>query len=361
MSDSGTDVTLRAADYTLEDERQALADAFTSFFQKSSPADRVRAAEPLGFDADLWRELGGLRAVAMGVAEEAGGDGAGLVELVLAAEPFGRHLAPVPLVEATVAARLLASVAPDDDWLPAVLSGERLVTLALHAARPGTPQLVPAGAVADGVVGLVDDALVVATRGDDPPPVANQGHAPIARWSLGAEGVDARPLASGAGAVAAFGQARREWHLLMASALVGMAAATLDLGVDHARDRIAFGVPIGSFQAVAHPLVDVATAVEGARRLVRKAAWFEDVEPHARPELVPMAYRQAEHAAQLGARVAVHVLGGVGFTVESDAQLYFRRAKGWTLVAGDPEARLDDVADHLYGPRATTTPTGGDA
>jgi len=64
-----------------------------------------------------------------------------------------------------------------------------------------------------------------------------------------------------------------------------------------------------------------------------------------------MAYHFAEHTAVHGTTVAVHTLGGVGFTVESDVQLYFRRAKGWTLVAGDPQAVLDEIADAMYGAR----------
>lgn len=348
---------LRAADYSLEEEQQALLDTFTTFFDRESPAARVRAAEPLGFEAALWEQLGAMRAVAMGVPEAAGGDGGGLVELVLAAEPFGKRLAPVPLVEVLAAARLLADVVPDDgEWLPRVLSGERLVSLALQPARPGRAQLVPAGAVADAVLGLVGDDLVLATMERTPPVSRTQGYAPIACWDLTGDGVTATTLASGEVATRAYRQALREWQLLMASALVGMGDACLDIAVEHAKSRFAFGVPIGTFQAVAHPIVDVANAVEGARRLTRKAAWFEDFEPSTAPELVPMAYRHAEHAAVLASRVAVHVLGGVGFTAEADAQLYFRRAKGWTLVAGDPDDAFDAVADHLYGPAGEVTP-----
>lgn len=340
----------RVADYSLEAEQQTLLDTFSTFFERQSTGERVRAAEPLGFDEDLWRQLGDMRACAMGVSQDAGGDGAGLVELALVAEPFGRHIAPVPFVEMIVAARLLGAVAPNDtEWLPQVLAGESLATIALHPARRGTTQLVPAGAVADAVIGLVGDDLVLATMSGKPATPRTQGYAPIGRWDLTAADVTTRTLASGDEALRAYRVAMREWRLLMASTLVGMGSACLDIAVEHAKERMAFGVPIGTFQAIAHPIVDVAVAVEGARRLARKAAWFEDFEPDAFPHLVPMAYRHGEHAAGLGSRVAVHVLGGVGFTVESDAQLYFRRAKGWTLVAGDPDDALDAIADHLYG------------
>jgi alkylation response protein AidB-like acyl-CoA dehydrogenase len=345
------DLPPRQADYALSEEQEALRDAFASFFERECPSDLVRAAEPSGFDGPLWARLADMRAVAMGLPEDATGDGAGLVDLSLVAEEFGRRVAPVPLVEAIVAARLLAgwtSVAPE--WLTEAASGSRLLTLALH---PGAgAQLVPAAAIADGVVGLLGDELVLTYSGTRPEPVPNQGHAPVAWWDLDAAR-DRIVIDSGPDGAACFDRAKREWKLLMAAALVGMARAALDIGVEHARGRIAFGAPIGTFQGVSHPLADVAGAVDTARRLVRKAAWFADHEPDANRHLVPMAYLYAEESAMRAAVVGVHVLGGVGFTVESDQQLYFRRVKGWTLLAGDPQATLAEIADECFGPPAT--------
>jgi alkylation response protein AidB-like acyl-CoA dehydrogenase len=157
-------------------------------------------------------------------------------------------------------------------------------------------------------------------------------------------------LASGSDARDSFDTARREWQLLTSAALVGMARATLDIGVEHARSRVAFGAPIGTYQAVSHSLADVAIAIDTARRLVHKAAWYADFDPAAERRLVPMAYLYSEETAMQAATVGVHVLGGVGFTVESDQQVYFRRVKGWSLVAGDPKATLADIADATFGP-----------
>jgi alkylation response protein AidB-like acyl-CoA dehydrogenase len=348
-----TQLPPRQAAYTLSEEQEALRDAFASFFERECPTDLVRAAEPSGFDGRLWARLADMRAVAMGLPEDAKGDGAGLVELSLVAEEFGRRLAPVPLVEALVAARLLAgATAVSPEWLADAASGSRLLTLALH---PGDgPQLVPAAAVADGVIGLLGDELVLTYSDTRPEPVPNQGLAPIAWWDLGTAG-EGMVIASGPDAAACFNRATREWKLLMAAALVGMARAALDIGVEHARSRVAFGAPIGTFQGVSHPLADVAGAVDTARRLVHKAAWFADHEPDANRQLVPMAYLYAEESAMQAAVVGVHVLGGVGFTVESDQQLYFRRVKGWTLVAGDPKATLAEIADESFGPPAAMT------
>jgi alkylation response protein AidB-like acyl-CoA dehydrogenase len=124
----------------------------------------------------------------------------------------------------------------------------------------------------------------------------------------------------------------------------------LDLAVQYAKDRMAFGVPIGTFQAIAHPLADVASAVEGARHLVWKAAWLADHEPERAPVEMEMAYLHACRTADRATKVGIHTQGGFGFTLESDMQLYFRRAKSAALLAGDPRARLAAIADLLYGP-----------
>ena len=350
MSESD-DMVLRRADYALSDEQEAVRDAFASALTRQCPPERVRESEPLGFDEKLWRQLVDMRSVAMGVPEASGGDGAGLEELVLVAEQHGLHMAPVPFVETAAAARLLARVtdaAAAGAHLEAAMSGEQIVSLALHPG-PG-PQLVPAGAVADTVVGLDGDDLVAVTRQAHPPAVANQGSSPLAWWDLGAAGGTRSVLAHGPDAHAQVATARQEWKLLMAAAQVGLAEGAHRIAVDFAKERMAFGVPIGSFQAVAHPLVDVAMAITSARRLVGKAAWFSEHEPAEAARLVAMAYLFATRTANRSATVGVHTQGGLGFTLESDEQMFFRRAKGWALVGGDPTGELALIADQRYGP-----------
>jgi alkylation response protein AidB-like acyl-CoA dehydrogenase len=346
------DMVLRRADFALSPEQEALRDAFRTALERTCPIERVEAAdsaEPPGYDETVWRQLLDMRAVAMGVPEDAGGDGAGLCELVLVAEQQGLVLAPVPLIEAVVATRLLARCGGPTDWLAGAMEGNRLVTVALHAWHGGEPQLVPAGAIADGVLGLVGDDLVMLARDHAPPARSNHGSAPLGLWEPGEDATDRWTLASGAGARRLFEQAVREWKLLTAAAMVGLAGAALRRGVEFATNRVAFGVPIASFQAVSHPLVDVAMAVTGVRRLVWKAAWYADNEPEEGRELIPMAYLTAVEAGMKAPTVGVHVQGGLGFTVESDMHLFFRRAKGWTLLTGDPARDLDAIAGIRYG------------
>ncbi|MGH2477779.1 MAG: acyl-CoA dehydrogenase family protein, partial [Candidatus Limnocylindrales bacterium] len=161
-------MTMRRADFSLNQEQEAVRSAFRTALERSCPIERVEAAataDPPGYDEKVWRQLLDMRIVAMGVPEAAGGDGAGLTELVLVAEQQGAFLAPVPLVEALVSARLLASCG--DDWLGDAVDGNRLAPVALHPHREGRAQLVPAGAIADGVVALAGDDLVLVAR-DEP-------------------------------------------------------------------------------------------------------------------------------------------------------------------------------------------------
>lgn len=340
--------TLRNEDFSLDDEHIALRDAFASFFMKECPTSVVRAAEPNGFDAELWDKMMALDVTTMGLPESLGGDGAGLVELVLAAEEYGRALAPVPLVETMVAGRVLAASSTNaEPWLRAQVSGERIITVGLQRAAAFQRQLVPAGAVADAVIALHDDALILVA--DSPPhrQVANQACAPLAWWAPADDNEVRLVLAEGEDAHRLWTQALLEWKLLTAAALVGLSEALLDRAVEYVRNRHAFGVPIGTFQAVSHPLVDVRIGIEGARRLIWKAAWFATHEPPQARRFGPMAWVHSADVATHAATVCLHVHGGVAFTLESDIQLFFRRAKGWATIAGDPRRELQSLADVL--------------
>ena len=337
--------TLYNNDFTLSDEQEHVREAFATLFERECPIERVRSSEPLGFDEKLWQQLLDAGVLTMGLPVEAGGDGAGLVELALVVEEQGYRLAPVPLVPAVVAARLLARTG-DPQLLE--LGEHGLVTIALHPARSGERQLVPAGAVATTVVGLLDGELVVVRRDAPGASPGNIGDEPLA-WVDLAEGASRVQLASGDDAGSEHEQAVREWRLLTAAFQVGLAHAALDLAVQYAKERVAFGVPIGTFQAVAHPLADVASAVQGARHLAWKAAWLADHDPERAAVEIEMAYLYACRTATLATATGVHTQGGFGFTLESDMQLYFRRAKSNALLAGDPSAGLSRIAELLYG------------
>ena len=337
---------LRYADYSLGSDQEAVRDAFAGFFRNECPPERVRAAEPLGYDEKLWRQLADMGAASMGLPEQAGGDGAALTDLLLVAEEAGAALAPVPFIEHVAASRALAEVPNGPGGLPAeVASGRRILALAMEPLRVQGSQLVPGGAVARGVLALEGDALVLVDADEPPLPVANQGSTPLAWWDLA--GGRRQRLADGPAARDLYQRARAEWKLLTAAALTGLTERALGIAVEFAKTRETMGVPIGSLQGVSFPLADVAIGLSGARNMVRRAAWMLEHEPAEARDLVPAAFAYAARVATHGTTTAAHMQGGLGFTVEADASLYFLRAKGWSLLGGDPAEDVIAVADAL--------------
>ena len=209
-------------------------------------------------------------------------------------------------------------------------------------------QLIPAGALADAVVGLHQDELIIASWSKPLDLAKNIGSAPFALRSL-ADCSHQVSISAGENARRLMAEARSEWKLLTSAALVGIGEGALKLAVQYTMDRSAFGVPIGSFQAISHRLADVHSGLSAVRMLVRKASWFADHEPDGAPPLMLMAFLTAMKYSSEAATAAIHVLGGVGFTVESDAQLYFRRAKAWCLAGVDLSRDLLDISEMMFG------------
>lgn len=336
-------------DLALSAEQEQLVDSFAGLFAKESPPERVRAAEPTGYDPDLWATLVDVGATAMAVDADHGGWGATMLDLSLVAALVGANLASAPIIESQVAARLLAASgsALAADLLPACLDGSKVVTLALHPAVGGRLPLVPAGAVADHVVALDGDRLVAFATATQPiRHVANLGGLPLADLVVPDDAVE---VARGAAATELVETAIDEWLTLTASALVGIGARALEMANAYAVERRAWGVPIGTFQAISHPLADSATALDGARLLARKAAWAADVGADRRQELAAMAFGFAAETARDATYRSFHVHGGYGFMLEQDVQLHYRRARGWARVWGDTRRSYRRAATHRYG------------
>lgn len=339
---------LRRQDYEVEEIGQEVLVAFGDFFRDQCPTSVVRAAEPLGFDQQLWDRLVEMGTTTMGLPESAGGDGAGVVELALVAEEFGRAVAPVPYIEHVVTSRALAAARNPalDQLLAGAADGSHIVALASFPIQPGSKQLVPAGAVAKSVLGLAGEDLILYTVQQSPAHVRNQGHTPLAWWDFDSVS-DRIVVASGAAARTIYTRAHDERMVLMASALIGMTESALALTVEFTKTRETMGVLISTLQGVAFPLTDIATNIAGARNIARKAAWYLDNEPDARPELPAIALVYGAQTATHGTTNAAHFQGGLGFTLEADVSLYFLRSKGWSALAGDPSAQLLNIGDHV--------------
>jgi alkylation response protein AidB-like acyl-CoA dehydrogenase len=328
------------------DEQRSIVEVFGSLADRFAPLDRLREHEPLGFSPELWSQLVAMGAPGMGVPELPGGAGAAVLDLSLAVEALGRRLAPAPLVEHTVAGRLLAAVTHD---VPTeVLDGASIATVGLRPARDGVARLVPAGAVAGHVVALEGDELVLVASAPGTL-IENLGSSPLADRPLG-DGAR-RVLTTGDAARAAHARAVDEWRVLTAAALVGLGLGALAIGVRYVTEREQFGVPIGSFQSLQHGLADVGVALDGAQLLARKAAWaFDSGDPDAR-QLAAMAFLFAAEQAQRTAARALHYHGGYGFMEEYDIQLFYRRAKSWANVLGQPAREYARLAQLRYGER----------
>jgi alkylation response protein AidB-like acyl-CoA dehydrogenase len=322
-------------DLSPSDEQQQLIDAFSAFYAKECPVERVRAAEPTGHDADLWARLREMGALDMAVDEPSGGWGASLLDLALVAEQHGRHLGPAPLVEAQVVVRLLARAGSPAaaEALGRALTDGRLTTLALHPPKQGVLALVPAGAVADEVIFFENNRLMSAKIAHGRRPISNLGSMPVADIAVDSSAVE---LLAGKQARPLFERARDEWLALMANALVGVGARSIEIGVAYVKERHAFGVPIGSFQAVAHGLANAATAIDGGTLIAREAAWAADEDPARAAQLATLSCGFCAEAAREASYRSLHYHGGYGFMLEFDIQLYFRRAKAWPAVFGEP-------------------------
>lgn len=341
----------------LSEDQILLKDTVTSLFADQATPERIRAAETTGVDAALWNqlvELGitGMRAVAPG------DGGMSLMDAAIVAEAAGRHVAPVPLVEAIVATGLLHRAAAPAELLAEVDAGA-IATIALSAVEPGKPQPVLGGSAAAAIVAFEGDELVAFT-GLSPERAPNIAAAAIATLDLSNAGGARIVLASGAEARALFEAAVEEWKILTAVTLAGLGRRALEMAAAYSVERFAYGAPIGSFQGIAHPMADAATHMDGARLL----AWYAissiaagDPKAGAR---VSMAYWWAAHTVDQAVQHAVRTFGGYGLSLEYDVQLYFRRAKLLALIAGDPNLELDRAAARLWDGTPVALPSTGD-
>ena len=336
------------------EDQQAVAEAFGDLFAREATPEAVRAAEDgCGFDPGLWSKLVAAGAPGMAVPVERGGGGASLVDLAVVVFEWGRRIAPVPLVEHAVTARLLAALADDGAvdaaLVEAVAGGDLLATLTLRSVAPdGTARLVPAGAVAEVVAGLRGDNVVVG-RGE-PPGAArpNTADLPLADRDLSGTAV----VASGEAARRAWDRALTEWKALMAVAYAGLAGEVLSMGVAYVKQRHQFGVPVGSFQAVQHGLADAATRSEGARLLAFRAVGAVDSGGADGARLASMALLFGAESARFAADRVLQYHGGYGYSAEYDVQLYYRRAAAWLLQLGDPGHEVARLAEADLGPKS---------
>jgi alkylation response protein AidB-like acyl-CoA dehydrogenase len=346
----------------LGEDQLLLRESFEELFAAESSPERVRAAEPLGFDAGLWKQLVETGAAFMRVPDALGGSGAGLLDAALVCELAGRHLASAPLAESIVATRLLAEIPGEAARaaLAQVIAGSAIATLAVAEPWDGEDPLVPGGAVADLVLGNDGDALVLIRAERSGHALPNLGSAPFARIAVRRDAPGAVVLLEGSGATRAFESAREEWKLLTAAHVGGLARRALEIAAAYASERVQFDRAIATFQGIAHPLADAVSAVDGARLLWIEAIWaIARGDPRA-AAIVSMAYAFAAEAAAEATSRSLHVHGGYGLSLEYDIQLYFRRGRAAALAGGSAAAELQEVARRLWEGADVALPPAGE-
>jgi 3-oxochol-4-en-24-oyl-CoA dehydrogenase len=343
--------------FELTEDQEMMRDMFARFLDENSSMARVRAAAPSGFDADLWRGLAEQGALSIRVPEEAGGLGMGLFEAVLLMDEAGRTLVSGPLAEALVAVRLLSTMGGVDVWpMDKVLSGESVVTLALHDIAMQPKQWVAGGLVADAVIARRGSEVVLLTvPADVRKAEENLAGTPMTELDLGA--LNATVLGND---IAAFEAGIEEWKLLISAGLAGLAKESLKLAAAYASERKQFGQFIGQFQGISHPLADLVCEADGGKLLVWKAIRdIADDGNEAAATVSIAAWWNAIAAARCVAQ-ALHTFGGYGLTTEYDIHLFNLRAKAWPLMLGDPALLLEEAGRRLYAGETASLPDAGD-
>jgi alkylation response protein AidB-like acyl-CoA dehydrogenase len=367
--------------FDFSDDQKQLRDEARKFLNGKCPPNAVRAVldGKAPYDRELWKGLAEMGFLGVAIPEEFGGAGAGHLELCVIAEEIGRALAPVPFSStvylAAEALLLAGSSAQKRKWLPAIASGEAIGTLALFEGTgnpsPKAIQLTASGGALNGVKkpvpdGIIADFVVVAAR------TASTGRdSDISLFLVDtkAGGVEARALSNvdPTRGQAEFvfrdckaeplGAAGEGWSILsqlldraavlMAFEQVGGADRALEMGRDYALDRVAFGRPIGSFQAIKHMLADMYVAATLARSNCYYGAWALSTDAPELAEAAAASRISATQAFQHCSKNNIQVHGGMGFTWEFDCHLYYRRSNALALSLGGLSYWEDRLIDRL--------------
>jgi hypothetical protein len=335
---------------TLDDAESDVAKTFEAILEREATVGLIRRTEhtETGADGDLWESLTRAGALDVGLP----GDG-GLLLASIVAELVGGHLAPVPFTHATCAYRALANAGSEHAELVAeIASGTTLVTVVPATEQIGADaHLVAAGTVADAALIREGDGLWLQARANPVvrPDTLDAGSSAV--WAAPSP-ADKRSIASGPLAETLWNTLQTDIRVLAAAELIGMADRAIEIAAEYARTRTQFGMFIGSYQGVSHPLADAATAVEGARLLTREAAWSVDEQEPDRDAVAAMAFVNAWEIAQKAVSHCLRVHGGYGFMSEYDIQIYYRRVKALPLLIGSRQSELTRLSDLLYGSTA---------
>jgi|TARA_B110000116_G_C16768443_1_gene552056 alkylation response protein AidB-like acyl-CoA dehydrogenase len=368
------------------EEEQMLKNVAREFLEAEVSTALVREMEldGLGYPPALWKQMADLGWLGMSLPEQYGGQGLPLVYLGLIIEEIGRVMAPVPLHSTMVAALTVDSDGTDQqkqDILPAVADGKMVLTWAVHERDARLiPEAMNLEAKADGDGWILNgtkmfvDNFVVAQRclvacRTSPASDANQG---ISLFLIDPNGTGVNQTALVTLAkdkqsrvdfkdhriesAALVGEIDQGWPIieamldrgtaLLCCQMVGAARKDSEMAIEYAKNRVAFGRPIGSFQSVQHMLADMLLHVDGGEMLTFEALWKLDQGLPASVE-VSQAKAFCNEKCESVVRTSQVIHGGIGFMMEFDLHLWFRRVTAWTMRMGTTYDHRAKIASAL--------------
>jgi alkylation response protein AidB-like acyl-CoA dehydrogenase len=372
--------------FAFSEEQDQLRDAVRRFLEAKSPSSEVRRLMETteGYDPAVWKQMAnelGLQSIH--IPEEFGGQGFTFVELAIVLEEMGRVLLCAPYFSSVVlAADAIMNAATDaqkGELLPGIASGETIATLAFtepsgrwdasgiemeaqvsgdSATLNGTKMFVIDGHTANLVVVAAraagssgeDGISFFAVDGD----ADGLTRTPLATMDqtrkqarLDFENVAARPLGEPGAGWPALSKTLDQAAVGLANEMVGGAQKVLDMSVEYAKVRVQFGRPIGSFQAIKHKCADMLLEVESGKSAAYYAAWAAAEDNEELPVAASLAKAYCSDAYFHAAAENIQIHGGIGFTWEHDAHLYFKRAKSSEILLGDATYHRELLAQRI--------------
>jgi alkylation response protein AidB-like acyl-CoA dehydrogenase len=372
--------------FAFSEEQDQLRDAVRRFLEAKSPSSEVRRLMETteGYDPAVWSQMAnelGLQSIH--IPEEYGGQGFTFVELAIVLEEMGRVLLCAPYFSTVVlAADAIMNAATDaqkSELLPGIASGDTIATLAFtepsgkwdasgiemvasgsgdSATLTGTKMFVIDGHTANLIIVAArregtsgeDGISFFAVDGD----ASGLTRTPLATMDqtrkqarLDFENVPARPLGEPGSGWPALSKTLDQAAVGLANEMVGGAQKVLEMSVEYAKVRVQFGRPIGSFQAIKHKCADMLLEVESAKSAAYYAAWAAAEDNEELPVAASLAKAYCSDAYFHAAAENIQIHGGIGFTWEHDAHLYFKRAKSSEILLGGATYHRELLAQRI--------------
>jgi alkylation response protein AidB-like acyl-CoA dehydrogenase len=325
--------------FDFTDDQQAIKRTANEMLAARFKPERMRElAEAERYDDDAWKEMCELGWAGIFIDEDHGGQGLGIVELVILMEELGYALAPVPFLSNAAAGLALQFAGTDEQkerWLPGIASGEARGTVGM--VRDGEARLVPDADSAEVIVliGFDGSTSVLEAGSAQIEPVETMDRTRrFARVRAdGGEPLGGDCFAAGDRIATA-----------LSAETVGVAQKAMEMAVEYARERKQFGRAIGAYQAVSHRCAQMLLEVEGARSGAYYAAWCADSEPDSLPAAASGAKAYSSDAGWRVCGSSLQVHGGIGFTWEHDLHFFLKRAKTNAMLYGSAREHRERVA-----------------